>query len=92
MVFLEEETRRLDAESAAYKLKEDKPVEKYYGGAHEIMQYFSKFEQKNAPTKDYDALLRNLPIRTLPHSMEETGQKAIDETFDESKLVGTPDS
>ena len=49
MVFLEEETRRLDAESAAYKLKEDKPVEKYYGGAHEIMQYFSKFEQKNAP-------------------------------------------
>ena len=67
-------------------------MEKYYGGAHEIMQYFSKFEQKHAPSKDYDALLRNLPIKTLPHSMEETGQKEVDETFDESILCRTPDS
>ena len=42
MGVLQEITKRLDAESAAYRAKEERPVEKYYGGAHEIMQHVSK--------------------------------------------------
>lgn len=93
MSVLQEITKRLDAESAAYRAKEERPVEKYYGGAHEIMQYVSKYEQKHAPEKGYDALLRDLRTGALPlFSMEETGQKAVDETFDEERLARTPDS
>ena len=93
MGVLQEITKRLDAESATYRAKEERPVEKYYGGAHEIMQYVSKYEQKHAPEKGYDTLLRDLRTGVLPlFSMEETGQKAVDETFDEEQLARTPDS
>ena len=63
----------MDEEYADYKIKEEKPLEKYYGGAHELMNFFSKFEQLHAPKKDFGALLWDMKIRTMPHSLEETG-------------------
>ena len=92
MAVLKEVAGRLDADSASFRPPAEKPVAKYYGGATEILQYVSRYEQLHAPEKDYDALLRDLRTRALPHSLEETGQKAVDSTFDEAALLRTPDS
>ena len=83
---LEEDDKKIAEEFADFKPKEEKPLEKYYGGANELMQFFSKYEQQNAPKKDYWAIMRDLPIKTLPHSLEETGQKEIDENYDAEQM------
>ena len=88
---LENESRRLEEEGFDFQVRKEKPLERYYGGAHELMNFFSKNEQLLAPKKDFESLLENLQVRALPHSYEETGQKEIDEHFQIEELQ-TPDS
>ena len=82
----------MDIQSEGFKLKNTKPIIKFYGSYNEMLQMLL-LRQGGLGEKSGQTQMQE-PFKTNPaeFSYEETGQKVFEEDFDEKMIDMTPNS